>query len=59
MATGSDRPRNQCQFCHPDATGSGGVGTGITNQRFTANGVYNVQASLQLRLLQLPLIHLR
>lgn len=35
---------NQCQFCHPDATGSGGVGTAITNASLHANGTANVQA---------------
>jgi hypothetical protein len=37
--------RNQCQFCHPDATGSNGVGTSITNPALHGNGVVNVQAS--------------
>ena len=37
--------RNQCQFCHPDATGSNGVGTAITSPALHGNGVYNVQAS--------------
>jgi hypothetical protein len=37
--------RNQCQFCHPDATGSNGQGTAITNQALHGNGVYNVQAT--------------
>ena len=36
---------NQCQFCHPDATGSGGQGTGITNPSLHANGTINVQAT--------------
>jgi hypothetical protein len=35
---------NQCQFCHPDATGAGGVGTAITNAALHGNGVANVQA---------------
>lgn len=35
---------NQCQFCHPDATGTGGVGTAITNATLHGNGVVNVQA---------------
>lgn len=35
---------NQCQFCHPDATGSNGIGTAITNTSLHANGVVNVQA---------------
>jgi cytochrome c len=37
--------RNQCQFCHPDATGTNGQGTAITNPALHGNGVYNVQAS--------------
>ena len=36
---------NQCQFCHPDATGSAGQGTTITNPSLHANGVINVQAT--------------
>ena len=36
---------NQCQFCHPDATGSGGQGTAITNPSLHANGTINVQAT--------------
>ena len=36
---------NQCQFCHPDATGSGGQGTAITNPTLHANGTINVQAT--------------
>ncbi|MGA8892721.1 MAG: hypothetical protein WB493_14215 [Anaeromyxobacteraceae bacterium] len=35
---------NQCQFCHPDATGSNGLGTTITNPNLHGNGIYNVQA---------------
>jgi hypothetical protein len=35
---------NQCQFCHPDATGSGGIGTAVTNPALHANGVVDVQA---------------
>jgi hypothetical protein len=35
---------NQCQFCHPDATGSNGVGTAITNPALHGNGVVDVQA---------------
>jgi predicted CxxxxCH...CXXCH cytochrome family protein len=37
--------RNQCQFCHPDATGINGAGTAITNAALHGNGVVNVQAS--------------
>jgi hypothetical protein len=37
--------RNQCQFCHPDARGSNGQGTTITNSALHANGAINVQAS--------------
>lgn len=35
---------NQCQFCHPDASGTNGQGTTITNPTLHGNGVYNVQA---------------
>lgn len=35
---------NQCQFCHPDATGSGGHGTAITNTAMHGNGTVEVQA---------------
>jgi hypothetical protein len=35
---------NQCQFCHPDASGSNGIGTTITNPTLHANGAVNVQA---------------
>jgi hypothetical protein len=35
---------NQCQFCHPDATGANGQGTAITNPTLHANGTVNVQA---------------
>jgi hypothetical protein len=35
---------NQCQFCHPDATGSNGAGTAITNPTLHGNGTANVQA---------------
>lgn len=34
---------NQCQLCHPDATGADGVGISITNPAMHANGVFNVQ----------------
>jgi hypothetical protein len=38
--------RNQCQFCHPDASSPGnGVGDTITDPTLHANGVVNVQAS--------------
>ena len=35
---------NQCQFCHPDATGTNGQGVSITNAALHANGTVNVQA---------------
>jgi hypothetical protein len=35
---------NECQFCHPDATGSGGIGTTITNTTLHKNGTVEVQA---------------
>jgi predicted CxxxxCH...CXXCH cytochrome family protein len=44
-AQGPTGARNQCQFCHPNATGSNGVGTGITNPALHANGAVNVQAT--------------
>ena len=34
---------NQCQFCHPDVTGSNGVGTAITDTALHANGSVDVQ----------------
>jgi hypothetical protein len=37
--------RNQCQFCHPDAMGSNGQGTAITNPSLHVNGAINVQAT--------------
>lgn len=38
--------RNQCQFCHPDASSPGnGVGDTITDPSLHANGVVNVQAT--------------
>jgi hypothetical protein len=40
-------PYNQCQFCHPDATGSNGVGTSITNPLLHGNGIVNVQATFR------------
>jgi hypothetical protein len=34
---------NQCQLCHPDATGTtAGVGTGITNLAMHVNGTVDV-----------------
>lgn len=33
---------NQCQICHPDATGSNGVGTAITIPSMHANGVVDI-----------------
>lgn len=41
---GPNDPPNQCQYCHPDATGANGVGTAITNPSLHGNGVFNVQA---------------
>ena len=38
---------NQCQFCHPDATGTNGQGTSITNQALHVNGTVNVQATFK------------
>lgn len=38
---------NQCQFCHPDATGVNGQATAITNPALHANGVVNVQATFK------------
>ena len=35
---------NECQFCHPDASGSGGHGTTITNTALHKNGSVEVQA---------------
>jgi hypothetical protein len=38
--------RNQCQFCHPDASSPGnGIGNTITNAALHANGTANVQAT--------------
>ena len=35
---------NQCQFCHPDATGSSGAGTAITNAALHGNRSVEVAA---------------
>ncbi len=35
---------NDCQFCHPDASGSGGQGTTITNAALHKNGTVEVSA---------------
>lgn len=35
---------NQCQFCHPDATSTAGVGTAITNPALHGNRVVEVTA---------------
>jgi predicted CxxxxCH...CXXCH cytochrome family protein len=35
---------NQCQLCHPDATGTNGIGTTITNPSMHGNGTFDVQA---------------
>ncbi|HTG00243.1 MAG TPA: hypothetical protein VK654_06615 [Nitrospirota bacterium] len=32
---------NDCQLCHPDAYGTGGIGTSITNTSLHVNGVLN------------------
>jgi hypothetical protein len=38
--------RNQCQFCHPDASSPGnGIGDTITNPSLHANGTVDVQAT--------------
>ncbi|QXE85636.1 cytochrome C [Geomonas nitrogeniifigens] len=38
--------RNQCQFCHPDASSPGnGIGDTITNKSLHANGVADVSAT--------------
>jgi predicted CxxxxCH...CXXCH cytochrome family protein len=38
--------RNQCQFCHPDASSpNNGIGDTITNPSLHANGTVNVQAT--------------
>ncbi len=38
--------RNQCQFCHPDASSPGnGIGDTITNTSLHGNGTVNVQAT--------------
>jgi hypothetical protein len=38
---------NQCQFCHPDATGTNGAATAITNAALHADGVVQVQATFK------------
>ena len=43
-AGGPTAAMNQCQSCHPDATGTSGRGTAITNLSLHINGVVNVQA---------------
>jgi predicted CxxxxCH...CXXCH cytochrome family protein len=43
---GPTGPRNQCQFCHPDASSPGnGIGDTITNPSLHANGTADVQAT--------------
>ena len=38
--------RNQCQFCHPDASSPGsGIGDTITNPLMHANGMVDVQTA--------------
>jgi hypothetical protein len=45
-AQGPTGARNQCQFCHPDASSSGnGIGDTITNPSLHANGKVEVHAS--------------
>ena len=34
---------NDCQLCHPDASGTGGIGTAITNVALHVNGSVDVQ----------------
>lgn len=41
---GSNSASNQCQFCHSDATGSGGLGTAITDALLHLNGSIEVTA---------------
>ncbi len=41
---GPTTPSNQCQLCHPDASGLNGLGTAITNPALHANGTVEVQA---------------
>ena len=41
---GATGAANQCQFCHPDATGSSAMGTGITSAVLHGNGRVDVQA---------------
>ena len=36
-------PTNQCQLCHPDATGTNGQGTAITNPAQHRDGIVEVQ----------------
>jgi hypothetical protein len=43
-AGGPTAASNQCQFCHPDASGSNGMGTTVTNAVLHSNGTVNVQA---------------
>jgi len=43
---GATGARNQCQFCHPDASSPGnGIGATITNPALHGNGTVNVQAT--------------
>ena len=41
-AQGPTGARNQCQFCHPDATSTAGVGTAITNPALHGDRVVQV-----------------
>lgn len=38
---------NQCQFCHPDATGANGIGTAITNPAQHGDGIVQVQVTFR------------
>ncbi len=42
-AQGASGANNQCQLCHPDATGVNGAGTGITDEVLHGDGVVQVQ----------------
>jgi predicted CxxxxCH...CXXCH cytochrome family protein len=44
---GSTSKYNQCELCHPDATGSNGQGTTITNPSLHANGAIDVQPAFE------------
>ena len=44
---GSTSTYNQCELCHPNATGSNGQGTTITNPSLHANGAIDVQPAFE------------